>query len=63
MEQENKIYVAGGQTLIGSAILSALKRWGFPNVISDVNNKLDLENRHEVECFFEKQRPFISINF
>lgn len=57
MEHENKIYVAGGQTLIGAAILSALKRLGFPNVISEVDNKPDLENRYEVERFFERQRP------
>jgi GDP-L-fucose synthase len=57
MEHEDKIYVAGNQTLIGAAILSTLKRLGFPNVISEVDNKPDLENRNEVEHFFETQSP------
>ena len=52
-----KIYVAGHQGMVGSAILRALKNKGYTNIIGRTHNELDLTNQAEVNQFFEQEKP------
>ena len=42
MKQDARIYVAGSDTLVGGAILRAVKRLGYSNIIGGPDEKLDL---------------------
>lgn len=57
MEYNDKIYVAGHNGMVGSAIVRALKREGYHNLIVKSSAELDLTNQQLVEDFFEKQQP------
>ncbi|MFQ5645872.1 MAG: GDP-L-fucose synthase family protein [bacterium] len=57
MEKKASIYVAGHRGLAGSAILRRLKQEGYTNLILKTHRELDLTRQHEVEAFFEKERP------
>ena len=51
----SKIYVAGHNGLVGSAILRALKKKGYKNVIVANRKKLDLTNQLKVLKFLKKK--------
>src|SRR3989344_1589794 len=57
MEKNSKIYIAGHKGLVGSAILRALKKNGYTNLIYKTHNELDLINQESVEKFFENEKP------
>lgn len=57
MELGSKIYVAGHQGLVGSALLRALTQGGYHNVITRPFSELDLRNQKAVTDFFDQQRP------
>jgi GDP-L-fucose synthase len=57
MDQHARIYVAGGRTLIGAAILHELERQGFSNVVGKPDDEPDLTDAGEVEAFFARTRP------
>ena len=57
MEQNAKIYVAGHRGMVGSAIVRALKRQGYDNIITRTHSELDLTRQADVEAFFKAQRP------
>ncbi|ABZ94485.1 Nucleoside-diphosphate-sugar epimerase [Leptospira biflexa serovar Patoc strain 'Patoc 1 (Ames)'] len=57
MKKNSKIYVAGHNGLVGSALVRVLKQQGFTNVIGRTRSELDLTNQLEVNQFFEKERP------
>jgi GDP-L-fucose synthase len=52
MDLKSKIYVAGGETLIGSAILYELEQRGYENLIGRPGEEADLTDPVEVERFF-----------
>ena len=54
---EAKIYVAGHRGLVGSAIMRALQRRGYRNIIVRSRSELDLRDRQAVWDFFESERP------
>ena len=56
MEKNAKIFVAGQDTLIGSAILRQLKRNGYVNLIWS-DRDVDLTDNAQVEAFFATYRP------
>ena len=43
--KKSKIYVAGHNGLVGSAIVRKLKEKGFKNILTISRNKLDLTNQ------------------
>ena len=45
MRLTDKIYIAGHKGLVGSAILRALKKEGFSNIICKSSKELDLRNQ------------------
>jgi len=57
MEKEAKIYVAGHRGMVGSAIVRALEKAGYHNIITRTHKELDLCRQQEVEDFFEKEKP------
>jgi GDP-L-fucose synthase len=57
LEKSAKIYVAGHNGMVGSAILRKLKQEGFPNIIIRNSSELDLTNQRNVNDFFEKEKP------
>jgi GDP-L-fucose synthase len=57
MNKDAKIFVAGHQGLLGSAILRQLVELGHTNVITVDRATLDLRDQHKVDIWFEQQRP------
>lgn len=57
MEKDSKIYVAGHRGMVGSAIVRALQRQGYTKILTRTHHELDLCNQHDVEAFFEAERP------
>lgn len=57
MEKNSKIYVAGHNGLVGSALVRNLQKRGFINIIKKRSNELDLTQQANVEAFFEKEKP------
>lgn len=57
MEKHNKIYIAGHNGMVGSAILRKLKAEGFNNIIVRSSRALDLRNQAAVNAFFEDEKP------
>lgn len=55
--KEEKIYLAGHTGLVGSAILSRLKYFGFKKIITVNRNHLDLCNQNDVYNFLKKNNP------
>jgi GDP-L-fucose synthase len=52
-----KIYVAGHQGMVGSAIVRTLKDKGYSNIIRRTHEELDLTNQAAVNQFFEEEKP------
>lgn len=57
MEKASRIYVAGHQGLVGSAISRRLMRDGYGNLVVRTRAELDLRNHSAVDAFFERERP------
>ncbi len=57
MEKNAKIYVAGHRGMVGSAIMRALCKQGYENIITRTHAELDLTRQEAVEAFFEAERP------
>lgn len=57
IEKNAKIYVAGHRGLVGSAIVRALERDGYTNILKRTHKELDLTDQKAVFDLFEKERP------
>ncbi|CAK9208864.1 unnamed protein product [Sphagnum jensenii] len=57
MENGAKIYVAGHRGLVGAAIVRALEKQGFNNLLLRTHKELDLTRQAAVEDFFHKEKP------
>lgn len=57
MDKGATIFVAGGSTLIGSALLSQLDRQGYANVVGMPGKEPDLTNAAQVDNFFGQTTP------
>ena len=57
MDSNSKIFVAGHNGLVGSAIVRNLKEKGFTNIITVDREKLDLRRTLEVNMFFNMEEP------
>jgi GDP-L-fucose synthase len=53
----SKIYVAGHNGLVGSAIVRKLQKKGYRNIITSDRAKLDLTNQSDVLKFLKKNKP------
>jgi GDP-L-fucose synthase len=57
MNIDSKIYVAGHNGMVGSAIVRKLKEQGFNNLVLKRSKELDLRNQQAVSSFFETEKP------
>ncbi|MBZ0183991.1 MAG: GDP-L-fucose synthase [Melioribacteraceae bacterium] len=56
-----KIYLAGHNGMVGSAIFRELTKSGYKNIVTKSLDELDLRNQSEVNSFFEKEKPEVVI--
>lgn len=54
---DSKIYVAGHNGMVGSAICRLLKEKGYTNIITKSHSELDLTNQIKVNEFFKSEKP------
>ncbi|MBR1626063.1 MAG: GDP-L-fucose synthase [Bacteroidales bacterium] len=57
MNKDSKIYVAGHNGMVGSAILRCLKKQEYTNIIVKTHSELDLTQQSETERFFRAYKP------
>jgi GDP-L-fucose synthase len=62
MGPRSRIYLAGHTGLVGSAILRALYRKGYENLVVRDLDELDLTDQHATRRFFQKERPEVVID-
>ena len=55
--QKSKIYIAGHNGLVGSAIIRKLRSKGYNNLITIDKRKLDLTDQKKVFNFIKKKKP------
>lgn len=57
MEKDSKIYVAGHNGLVGSALVRLLQENGYSNIITRLRSELNLLDAQDVYSFFDKEKP------
>jgi GDP-L-fucose synthase len=57
MEVSSRIYVAGHNGMVGSAIVRRLKEEGYTKIITRSSKELDLRNQQQVNSFFQEVKP------
>ncbi len=57
MQKNSKIYVAGHQGLVGSALMRKLTSLGYTNLVTRTFAECDLRNQQAVIKFFETEQP------
>lgn len=57
MNKRVKIYIAGHNGLVGSAVKREFEKRGYNNLIYKDHSELDLLDNNSVEKFFDKERP------
>lgn len=57
MKKNSKIYVAGANGLVGSALVRKLKEYGYVNLITRAHKDLDLMCSTKTLNFFEQEKP------
>lgn len=57
MDKNSKIYVAGHNGMVGSAIVRNLKANGYTNLVLKNSKELDLRNQQAVADFFAQEKP------
>ena len=57
MNLNDKIYIAGHNGLVGSAIFRLLQKQGFNNILTRSRDELNLTNQKQVNNFFKKEKP------
>ena len=61
MNSDSKIYLAGHDGMVGSAIMYELHSKGYKNILTRLLSELDLRRQEDVERFFNKEKPDIVI--
>ena len=56
MNKNSKIFIAGHNGLVGSAVFRNLKKHGYKNLIVISKKKLDLKNSKKVDLFLKKKK-------
>ena len=57
LDKNSKIYVAGHNGLVGSAIWNNLKSRGYTNLVGRSHKELDLTDQYAVKKFFDEEQP------
>ncbi len=62
MSKDKKIYIAGHNGMVGSAIWRALKNLGYHQLIGKSSSELDLRSQIDVDAFFSREKPDVVID-
>ena len=57
MNKTDKIFIAGHNGMVGSAIKRKLEQEGFENLITRSSAELDLRKQAAVDVFFLEEKP------
>ncbi len=57
LDKNSKIYVAGHNGLVGSAIWNNLLQHGYTNLVGRSHKELDLTDQYAVKKFFDEEQP------
>jgi GDP-L-fucose synthase len=57
MNIDSKIFIAGHQGLVGSALMRNLENRGFANLVTASRKQVDLTDAAQVASFFEREKP------
>ncbi len=57
MDKNAKIYIAGHRGLVGSALIKALIKQGYSNLVTRTHAELDLTDQAAVKDFFASEKP------
>lgn len=57
MHKEDKIFIAGHRGLMGSALVRALQKKGYSNIVTRTSSEMDLREQDQVRDFFQKEKP------
>ena len=57
LDKSSKIYVAGHNGLVGSAIWNNLLQRGYTNLVGRSHKELDLTDQYAVKKFFDEEKP------
>lgn len=57
MQKDSKIYIAGHNGMVGSAIKRLLEKEGYTNIIGRSSKELDLKDQKAVAEFFAHEKP------
>lgn len=57
MKKSDAVYVAGHRGMVGSAVVRALKKEGFTNIITAGSSELDLRDQQKAYAFLKQHRP------
>lgn len=57
MDKDAKVFVAGHRGLVGAAIVRALTKDGYHNLVLKTHKELDLTRQADVEEFFHTEKP------
>ena len=57
LSKDSKIYVAGHNGLVGSAIWNNLLQRGYTNLVGRSHKELDLTDQYAVKNFFDEEQP------
>lgn len=61
LTKNTKIYIAGHNGMVGSAIKRRLEADGYNNLVLRTRKELDLTNQSDVQKFFEQEKPEVVI--
>ncbi len=61
INKQDKIYIAGHNGMVGSAVWRMLETSGYKNLVGKSSKELDLRNQQAVEDFFNLEKPDIVI--
>ena len=62
MNTATKIYIAGHNGMVGSAVWRALEKKGYTNLIGKTSKELDLKKQQSVLDFFANEKPVVVID-
>ena len=57
LDRDTRVFVAGHRGLVGSAMVRALEREGYRNLLLRTREELDLTEQGAVRAMFERERP------
>lgn len=61
MKLTDKIYVAGHRGMVGSAVVRALNKHGYENIVTRTHKELDLLEPAKVREFYAAEKPDVAI--